>query len=443
VLNAGDGMSTPPRVMWKGAMALTQRPTGNGLDDIDITDLLVARRSAPAREGAEVRALHELAKTMVATPEALMDRLVELAVQLCGAQSGGISLYEPTPEGPGIFRWYGLKGLFAPYSGATTPRDNSPCGVVLDRQMPVLVKSPQRYYPYLALDGAMIEEGLLVPLNGSNDSASGTLWVVSHDPDHAFSVDDSETLTRLAAFAAAGLTLTRTVSQKNELLAQKDALVAEQQMMLREVNHRVSNSLQLANSILRLQARQARSEEARQALSEAVGRVASIRLIHTRLYQTGNMAAIALDQYMRDLCSNLAASVRSDPAAEQVPVNVVIPDGLALPPDVVTKLGLVVNELLTNAFKHAAQASHREVAFIDRRDTIELVVSDNGPGLPDGFDVHNQKGLGMRMVLSLVDQLKGHLITTSSPSGAQFLISLPKEALKPVPFEAPDKGVRS
>ena len=65
----------------------------------------------------------------VKSPAGVMDRFVELAIELCDAESGGISLLEARPDSPGIFRWYGLKGRFAAYQGGTTPRDFSPCGI--------------------------------------------------------------------------------------------------------------------------------------------------------------------------------------------------------------------------------------------------------------------------------------------------------------------------
>jgi two-component sensor histidine kinase len=349
-----------------------------------------------------------------------MDRLVELSLTLCEAESGGISLHE-TVDGEAVFRWHALKGRFAPFTGETIPRNFSPCGVVLDRQEPMLVKQPERYYPYLALEDVPISEGLWAPLVGFEGVAVGTLWIMSHNPDRHFTQDDCDTLLRLAAFGSVGLAL-------NQISIQKDDLLARQDLMLREINHRVSNSLQLANSMLRLQERRAVGDEAKKELRTAADRLVSIGLIHTRLYKTGDMNAIRIGAYLKDLCIDLTASGtgRFSLAALEVAVNA--PEALALPPDMVTKLGLIVNELVTNSFKYATGSSHCQIAITQSAEALELTISDNGPGLPEGFDPQSQNGLGMRMVLSLVDQMDGVLTAASSVQGAQFVIVLPYPA---------------
>jgi two-component sensor histidine kinase len=382
-----------------------------------ISDQLALRRASGARLKSEISALNELAQELVRTPKAIMDRLVELSLTLCEAESGGISLHE-TVNGEAVFRWHALKGRFAPFTGETIPRNFSPCGVVLDRHEPMLVKQPERYYPYLALEDAPISEGLWAPLVGFEGVAVGTLWIMSHDLDRHFTQDDCDTLLRLAAFGSVGLAL-------NQVSILKDDLLARQDLMLREINHRVSNSLQLANSMLRLQERRAQGEEAKKELRTAADRLVSIGLIHTRLYKAGDMNAIKIGAYLRDLCVDLTASGNGRFSLAALDVAVSAPEGLALPPDMVTKLGLIVNELVTNSFKYATGSSHCQIAITQSAHSLELTISDNGPGLPEGFDPQAQNGLGMRMVLSLVDQMDGMLTAAPSAQGARFVITLP------------------
>jgi len=352
-----------------------------------------------------------------------MDRLVELSLTLCDAQSGGISLFEEQ-DGEPVFRWHALKGRFAPFTGNTIPRHFSPCGVVLDRQEPILVAHPERLYPHLALEDAPISEGLWAPLIGLEGVTSGSLWIMTHDPEHHFTQDDCDTLLRLAAFGSVGLAL-------NAVSIQKDDLLARQDLMLREVNHRVSNSLQLANSMLRLQERAALGEEAKHELGKAADRIVSISQIHTRLYKAGDMNAIKIGAYLRDLCVDLAASGNGRHSVGALDVAVDAPETLLLSPDVATKLGLIVNELVTNSFKHAAGSTRCQIGVKQLDDTIELTIADNGPGLPDGFAPQRQKGLGMRMVLSLVDQMDGQLTAEPSTTGARFVISVPSQTVAP------------
>jgi two-component sensor histidine kinase len=387
------------------------------LGDILITDQPTFKRASDTRLKSEISALNELAQELVRTPKAIMDRLVELSLNLCDAESGGISLYEATAGEP-VFRWHALKGRVAPFTGQTVPLNFSPCGVVLDQQKPILIKQPELYYPYLAVEDASISEGLWVPIVGPDGVTVGSLWIMSHDPQHHFSQDDCDTLLRLAAFGALGLAL-------NAVSIQKDDLLARQDLMLREINHRVSNSLQLANSMLRLQERRAKGDEAKQELRTAADRLVSIGLIHTRLYKTGDMNAINICAYLQDLCVDLRASGNGRFSLAALDVAVSAPETLALPPDMVTKLGLIVNELVTNSFKHATGSSRCQVGVAQLDGMLELCVSDDGPGLPEGFDPRAQNGLGMRMVLSLVDQMNGRLIAVPTARGARFVISLP------------------
>jgi two-component sensor histidine kinase len=387
------------------------------LDDILISDQLALRPASDSRLKSEISALNELAQELVRTPKAIMDRLVELCLSLCDAESGGISLYE-TIGGEPVFRWHALKGRLAPFTGTTIPRHFSPCGVVLDQDKPILIKQPGLYYPHLVLENAPISVGLWAPIIGSEGRAVGALWIMSHEPERHFTQDDCDTLLRLAAFGSVGLAL-------NAVSIQKDDLLARQDLMLREVNHRVSNSLQLANSMLRLQERRAKGDEAKQALRTAADRLSSIGLIHTRLYKTGDMDAIRIGAYLQDLCVDLSASGNGRFSLAALDVAVSAPETLALPPDMVTKLGLIVNELVTNSFKHATGSSQCQVGVAQLDGMLELCISDDGPGLPEGFDPRAQNGLGMRMVLSLVDQMNGRLISVPSARGARFVISLP------------------
>ena len=352
-----------------------------------------------------------------------MDRLVELSLTLCDAQSGGISLFEEQ-DGEPVFRWHALKGRFAPFTGKTIPRHFSPCGVVVDRLKPILVKQPERLYPYLALEDAPISEGLWAPLVGLEGVAVGTLWIMTHDSSHLFTQDDCDTLLRLAAFGSVGLAL-------NAVSIQKDDLLARQDLMLREINHRVSNSLQIANSMLRLQEQRALGDEAKQELGKAADRIVSIGLIHTRLYKAGDMRAIRIGAYLRDLCVDLTGSGSGRHSISALDVDVQAPETLSLPPDLVTKLGLIVNELVTNSFKHATGSSHCQIGVTQSADAIELTIADDGPGLPAGFEPQRQKGLGMRMVLSLVDQMDGQLTAQPSAKGARFIITVPYRAAAP------------
>src|SRR3712207_2888184 len=149
------------------------------LEDILITQEL-SQRAATRLDGqprspdwqAEAQAMQTLARQMASGSEALLQSLVETAVELCQAGTAGISLLETTPDGEEIFRWTVLAGTLSQYVGGTTPRNFSPCGVCLDclgsdgsdRNTPQLFSYPERHFTYLQKANMPIVEGLVLPL---------------------------------------------------------------------------------------------------------------------------------------------------------------------------------------------------------------------------------------------------------------------------------------
>ena len=165
-------------------------------DDLFITDALDARPMGQADYKREARAIQALAMRMADDPEGVLPQFVDLAMEITGAVSAGVSLWEPKPE-PGVFRWHFLRGSLAPYDGGTTPRNFSPCGVTLDRNCAVLTLHPERSYSWLVEAGVALDEVLLVPLYIGGDEPLGTLWVVS-DREGLFTRDHARILTELA-----------------------------------------------------------------------------------------------------------------------------------------------------------------------------------------------------------------------------------------------------
>ena len=191
---------------------------------LDVGDLLITaelekRPTRIHRYGTTGLALRELSRQIGEEPADTLPRFVELARQLCGGGSAGISVYEPQPEGAGIFRWAGLVGRAAPFNGQTTPRDFSPCGICLDRGEVILMDRPGRYYGWLNLPGVPLTEALLVPLFIRGKAPFGTLWIMSHD-DHRFDREDEQALSELASVACLAIGLLADVADQKALLAQ-------------------------------------------------------------------------------------------------------------------------------------------------------------------------------------------------------------------------------
>ena len=177
-------------------------------EQVDITSEL-ARRSprAPDYE-AQKRAVSELMRLASEQPNELLARFVAVARDLCGAESAGISLYEAVPQSAGIFRWHHLSGVLAPFNGATTPRDFSPCGICLDRRRPILMAHPEQAYAWIREASIAVPEVLLVPLQIGTDGPIGTLWVVAAQGKN-FDVEHARILSELAGVTSIATELAR------------------------------------------------------------------------------------------------------------------------------------------------------------------------------------------------------------------------------------------
>ncbi|MDZ7967369.1 MAG: ATP-binding protein [Nostoc sp. DedSLP03] len=194
------------------------------LEDIVITEELSRRNSRPVNLLSENQALHTLARQLVNQPETMLQSLVDMALELCNAQSTGVSLLELLPSGEEVFRWNVLAGTSKQYVGGTTPRNFSPCGTCLDRGTPELFSHPERYFTYFQEAKMPFVEGLVLPLIADNQ-ALGTIWIISHDEQRHFDREDVRVMTSLADLTAATLLLNR--RQTKELLAANTTLEAE------------------------------------------------------------------------------------------------------------------------------------------------------------------------------------------------------------------------
>ncbi|ACS58995.1 signal transduction histidine kinase (plasmid) [Rhizobium leguminosarum bv. trifolii WSM1325] len=196
-----------------------------------------------------------------------------------------------------------------------------------------------------------------------------------------------------------------------------------QQIMLREMSHRVKNSLTLVTAMLSMQARSAEQQEVGEALRDAEARVGTIAQVHDQLWRQPNIETVELADFLSSLC------LRLQQAASKHTVSVDA-DACVIDADRAIQLALLVNELVTNAFKHAYSDISGTVTVSARAtaDEIRLEIADDGKGFPDGFSVskNDGKSLGMKVVRVLVQQLRAELHIENRRPGASFLIRLPR-----------------
>lgn len=158
----------------------------------------------PSRDpdfAAENRALLALAKYMAVSPERILQKLADVALELCGAHSAGLSLLEEADQKRN-FHWRAIAGAWASHRDSGTPREFGPCGTVLDRNVALLFSHPERDFPYFGDVEPLLEEGLLIPFYVHGE-AVGTIWVVIHDKSRRFDAEDLRVMTNLGTFAGA------------------------------------------------------------------------------------------------------------------------------------------------------------------------------------------------------------------------------------------------
>jgi PAS domain S-box-containing protein len=206
------------------------------------------------------------------------------------------------------------------------------------------------------------------------------------------------------------------ISERKQAENRLKASLLEKEVLLKEIHHRVKNNLQVISGLLTLQAAQINDERLQRLIKDSQSRIWTMALIHQTLYQSGNLADIDMADYIRSLAGNLLSSqarIAMPPTVsfDLLPVRLVI--------DKAIPLALIINELLTNAMKHAfPDGRPGEIRISLQEDghdpAYELVVADNGAGLPSGFDAGSQKSLGLQLVAMLAKQLNGSLAFASS-----------------------------
>lgn len=215
------------------------------------------------------------------------------------------------------------------------------------------------------------------------------------------------------------------ITAERERAAELAEALKVKDILLHEVNHRVKNSLQVVTSLLTLQARKAEDQGLAKSLQEARNRVAVIAAMHQRLYATSDHDHVDFGDYLADLADEAMQSMGS---REHIKLRTAIDRGIVMNLRQAVPLALVVSELITNAIKYAYPADKGGEIFIgldDEGEDVTICISDEGVGLPEGFEPTRSEGLGMKIVTSLLRQVRGELSVPPRSKGAQFDIRIP------------------
>lgn len=210
------------------------------------------------------------------------------------------------------------------------------------------------------------------------------------------------------------------------------AAVKQQQMLIKEINHRVKNSLQLVSSMFHLQANASTDPTLIQALQAASGRVTAVARVHERLYRDANVRVVDLAAYLTDVCHDLNELV--SPCI----VDFHASGQVRLGTDRAVLVALLVGELVTNAAKHAYAgdvAGAITVRLAPEGENAALVaVSDEGMGLPGDFNPDTQGGFGMRIVRAFLQPTGAKLAVHRKTPGTEFVMHVPIDSVQPFAF---------
>jgi two-component sensor histidine kinase len=197
--------------------------------------------------------------------------------------------------------------------------------------------------------------------------------------------------------------------------------IGDRELLLREVHHRVKNNLQIIISLLNLQSRYLKDEATLSAFRDSQNRIKAMALVHEKLYQSTDISRITLDDYIRFLGNNLFKffgikgndiTLTMDIQHISLAINTAIP------------VGLMINELISNSLKHACPGGRKgeiSIAINRENNSLSILFRDTGVGIPQDLDWQNAKSLGLRLVVSLVEQLQG-TIELDRTAGTAFKI---------------------
>lgn len=407
------------------------------LEDVDIrTELLSRPHHAPLYE-AEDRALAVLAREMAENPRNMLQRLVEIAVDLCRADSAGISLLEGD-----VFRWEAVAGVFASYRNGTMPRSASPCGVCIDQNVTQLMHLPDRCFPALRAEPRFVE-ALLIPFHHRGE-AVGTVWVVAHDDARKFDGGDERVLRVLAQFASAGWQLWKAYAAADEASRRKDEFLA---MLGHELRNPLG-AIVIATGLLRRLVTDERQAQAVDVLDRQGRHLSRIvdDLLDVARFMQGKLELRTELIELRTVIGDAVETARPQIERRRHRLSVALPPAPVWVLADTARMVQVVANLLDNAAKFTPDGGEIELQAAATDTDVTISVRDSGRGiakehLATVFDLFMQPGtgaersgggfgLGLTLVRRLTEMHGGSIEAASDGpgTGSRFTVRLPLAA---------------
>jgi len=410
------------------------------LEDPVLVTAELALRPREPDYAAENRALVALARQLATTPGDILQGLAEAALELCRAHSAGLSLIEDE-EGQGIFRWAAIAGRFAPNVNGTTPRDFSPCGVVVDSNAVQLFHRPGRQYPYLDGVSPPIVEALLQPFS-VDGRPIGTIWAMANDEERKFDAEDARALGSLATFASGAFQVLMSLRAAKDADQRKDEFLAVLSHEMRTPLHTSLTWLQ----VLRQPSIDAPTvDRAHSAIERSVTTLSRMidDLLDISRIDAGKLAIELQETDLVVIVRRCIDALSAAATEQQLAVDVAIEDeSLPVFADPV-RIQQVVSNLLSNSIKFTPAGGR--ISIRARRDDghAEVAVSDTGEGVPpemlpfvfERFQQadasvsrrHGGLGLGLAVARHYVERHGGTIeaLSDGAGCGSTFVIRLP------------------
>ena len=436
-------------------VAHSQRATAT-LKDVDIRSELQSRPHRPPDYAAEHGAVTVLAMEMAENPRNMLQKLVETALDLCRADTAGISLIEGE-----VFRWEALAGVHASSRKGTMPRDASPCGICIDQNATQLMHLADRCFPALLTEPRFVE-ALLVPFH-DHGKPVGTVWIVAHNDERKFDGEDERILRTLANFASAGWQLWKAYENAAESGRRKDEFVAT-------LGHEFRNPLAAILSASEVIHKIGGNNSGLKRASEVVTRQAThlcrmvddltdlSRIIRGRLDLQKETVQI------RTLVARALEMTRPKIDRHGHHLSVRIPTESIWVEGDPGRLVQMLSNLLDNAAKYTPDGGEISIVAESVTDQVCIRVRDSGIGIASHqidaiFGLYAQLevsatngsgglGLGLALVRSLVELHGGtiEVISDGPGKGSQFTVCLPimpRPALHAIARETTNRSVMS
>jgi len=421
------------------ATAPTTADTGMELHDLLLDREFLSRKNVPNRAERRFEALQALTRVFTETPQAVLQKLVDIAVEFCGADSAGISLEDPEAK---KFRWVAISGSFSQYLYGTTPRFFSPCGTCLSTGRAQHYRLTKPYYDFLGVVAEPITDGMLIPW--ASDQSKGTIWAVSHGSRETFTPDDFKLLSTLADFVSISVRLTE---HEQSLRRSHDELESQ-------VHQRTASLRLLSADLMRVQDEE-RRKIARE-LHDSLGQyLVALKMNLARLEgRSPNDLQIAVDS--EDLIERCLSETRTIshllhpplldesglPSATKwymegfskrsgIEVSLQIDDQVGrMPQEIETALFRLLQESLNNVHRHSGS---KKVDIAIRLNGGKALVTIRDYGCGFSFqqlqDIQNgrSRGVGLTGLRERIAVLGGSLEVVSAEPGSLIKATLPIE----------------